>query len=177
MQNRDRFIIELYLSGLNGEEIGARLGITRQRAGQIINRLAKAGHVVKRERNPIKAGLGVNEIYCKSCKKIGLKDSKEFYKISRWSFRCRQCNTEMLKKYRQTRSGKEATLKSISTYESRNPNRRLAWDAAAKIPKQPCIICGEMNVHRHHPNPLKKMDVIFLCPLHHKRVHLGLVAI
>jgi len=40
-----------------------------------------------------------------------------------------------------------------------------------------CIICKSSKVHGHHKDYNKKLDVIWLCPLHHRRVHLGEIAV
>ena len=45
----------------------------------------------------------------------------------------------------------------------------------AKLKKGKCIECGDENVHAHHPDYSKPLDVIWLCPLHHKHVHQGRV--
>src|SRR5271166_6209119 len=36
----------------------------------------------------------------------------------------------------------------------------------------PCAICGgPFAVHAHHPDYSKPLDVVFLCPSHHVRLH------
>ncbi len=40
-----------------------------------------------------------------------------------------------------------------------------------KIERKPCAICGEKKTHAHHPNYSKPLEVIFLCPVHHKEIH------
>lgn len=77
--------------------------------------------------------------------------------------------TEYRKKYRATEKGKAATLKAVQTYEAKNPDRKKAWNIANKISKKPCAVCGKTGTHRHHPDINKPMEVIFLCPLCHKR--------
>jgi endogenous inhibitor of DNA gyrase (YacG/DUF329 family) len=89
------------------------------------------------------------------------------YSISRYQT---QKNTDKLRKYRQTATGKAAVAKAVRRYESKNPHRRLAWNKAAKLPKKPCEKCGTNNkVHKHHPDPAHPLTVIYLCPLHHKQ--------
>jgi len=41
-----------------------------------------------------------------------------------------------------------------------------------KIERQPCEICGE-KAHAHHPDYRKPLDVVWLCPTHHARLHAG----
>lgn len=42
---------------------------------------------------------------------------------------------------------------------------------AGVIKRQPCIICGSNNSQGHHPDYNKPLEVIWLCQLHHSRVH------
>jgi len=80
--------------------------------------------------------------------------------------------TEKRKLYRQTKKGKEATLRAIRRYELKHPEKKRAWNKAQGIEIRPCEICGtSMNIHRHHPNPLAPLIVEFLCALHHKQKH------
>lgn len=43
------------------------------------------------------------------------------------------------------------------------------------IVKEPCIICGNVNVHGHHKNYDKPLELTWLCPRHHKEVHSGIL--
>ena len=41
-----------------------------------------------------------------------------------------------------------------------------------RLMKQPCQRCGEIaNVHAHHDDYSKPLDVMWLCPLHHRQRH------
>jgi len=42
------------------------------------------------------------------------------------------------------------------------------------IQKEPCETCGEENVHAHHYDYEKPLDVSWLCPKHHSLLHHGL---
>lgn len=79
---------------------------------------------------------------------------------------------ERVRKYRQTIGGREAILRAIRKYEASHPERRNAWNKANKLLKKPCIVCGEINTHRHHPDPLQPLSITYLCPLHHKQAHM-----
>lgn len=74
--------------------------------------------------------------------------------------------------YRQTEKGKIATLKAIKKYETNHPERKNAWNKAQRLLKKPCMKCNIKNSHKHHPDPLRPLDVIYLCPLHHKQEHM-----
>ena len=43
---------------------------------------------------------------------------------------------------------------------------------AGKITKQPCQRCGATNlIHAHHDDYTRKLDVMWLCPIHHVERH------
>lgn len=94
----------------------------------------------------------------------------ELLRMKKWSEENREKRTEYHKKYRQTTNGKLNTLKAIKKYEINHPDRRNAWNKAQKLKNKPCIKCGE-KAHKHHPNTSKPLEIIYLCPLHHKEEH------
>jgi transcriptional regulator NrdR family protein len=88
----------------------------------------------------------------------------------------RNKNTERLRDYRKTKTGKIAVNKTINKYLNNNPDRAFVYSRIKnlKIEKKPCIICGETkNVHKHHPDITKIKDFVFLCPLHHRQIEMG----
>lgn len=97
---------------------------------------------------------------------------KELNRGKVWRQKNRNKRTAYFRSYRQTLNGKEATLKAIKKYEGKHPERKKAWIEAVKLIKKPCIKCGVLPSHKHHPDPLKPLEVIYLCPLHHKQQHL-----
>lgn len=44
-----------------------------------------------------------------------------------------------------------------------------------KIIKQPCKICGDLNVQAHHNDYSKPLEVEWLCPTHHIEEHKKLI--
>lgn len=42
-----------------------------------------------------------------------------------------------------------------------------------RIERQPCAVCGETYAHAHHEDYSKPLDVLWLCPAHHHRLHAG----
>jgi ribosomal protein S27AE len=40
-----------------------------------------------------------------------------------------------------------------------------------RLTKEPCLFCGEEKVHAHHRDYSKPLDVIWLCPKCHNRLH------
>ena len=41
---------------------------------------------------------------------------------------------------------------------------------SGKLTKQPCFICGE-KAEAHHPDYSRPLDVVWLCPSHHREAH------
>lgn len=37
--------------------------------------------------------------------------------------------------------------------------------------RQPCNVCGSVDSHAHHEDYNKPMEIIWLCPQHHKDQH------
>lgn len=134
--------------------------------------------------------------YCKSCKYItnrkwaldnpkrmkefkdlyikrnpeNFKESQEKYRknnMEKFREKCRNYykeNTEKMKKlkYDWMKDNMEAT------------KAHHAVNSALKkgtLKKLPCIKCKSENVHAHHPDYSKPLEVIWVCPLHHKQIH------
>jgi len=83
----------------------------------------------------------------------------------------RESLTEYRKKYRATLEGKEATKRAVKRYELKNKEKKKAWGRVNRIGCQPCIVCGKIPSHKHHPKYTKPLEIVFLCPLHHKQWH------
>jgi len=61
-------------------------------------------------------------------------------------------------------------------WAAKHPDRRAANHAvgsalrAGKLLRQPCWVCGD-KAHAHHPDYSRPLDVVWLCPPHHKQAH------
>lgn len=94
------------------------------------------------------------------------------------SYICRPCNSKRHRDFYKTAKGKESIVKSNNKYVKSNPLRRKAWTSVAYmlglglLKKKPCKRCGSEKVHAHHPNPKQRLRVIWLCPFHHRQLHL-----
>jgi hypothetical protein len=40
-----------------------------------------------------------------------------------------------------------------------------------KLVRQPCVVCGEVQVEAHHPDYSKPLEVVWLCRTHHLAAH------
>lgn len=78
--------------------------------------------------------------------------------------------------YAKTDAGKAAHRKACKKYIDNNPKRRAAQLAvgnairSGRLIALPCFECG-MPAEAHHPDYDRPLDVVWLCPLHHKQVH------
>lgn len=67
----------------------------------------------------------------------------------------------------------------VEAWRKLNPEKVKAKDAVhsalskGTLNRQPCEVCGAEKVHAHHPDYSKPLDVQWLCPTHHAKVHLS----
>jgi len=117
------------------------------------------------------------------------KSENDFYKSNK--SRCKDCVKKSVKKHRaekidyyrqydRTRAlnpNRMAKSKEIvSLWKWKYPERRkaqVALDNAVRdgrVKKLPCFVCGE-KAEAHHPDYSAPLDVVWLCPPHHKQTH------
>lgn len=88
-----------------------------------------------------------------------------------------EINRESSRKWRKNHKAKWNAYKR--EYYKKNPHMRRAYKrfhAAQEkglITSKPCEICGSEDVHGHHDDYDKPLEVRWLCPLHHMEVHDG----
>ena len=63
----------------------------------------------------------------------------------------------------------KAKAKEPDKYKARTALGNAVRDGILK--KQPCRDCGSLDVHGHHEDYSKPLDVIWLCPVHHAALH------
>lgn len=94
----------------------------------------------------------------------------------------REANIDRIREYDRQR-GKLAHRIELSSeihqrYKQRHPERILATNAVnnairdGALTKLPCLICGNKNVEGHHPDYSRPLDVVWLCSVHHREIHL-----
>lgn len=118
---------------------------------------------------------------CKECTRKDVKENRlkniVYYKQYDRKRAIKPERKEERNRYRKTDRGKEAAKKCHRRYYYENPERNHAIYLVRKaikngeIEKQCCEICGNKNVHAHHSDYAKHLDVIWLCPKHHAWIH------
>lgn len=100
-------------------------------------------------------------------------------------YECKICQRTAQRNYyysdEERRHRKVGTKASHNKYCKANPKKRKAKQAvhnaiiAKKIAKSYCIICAkkglEIKAHAHHCDYNKPLEVMWLCPIHHKAWH------
>lgn len=80
------------------------------------------------------------------------------------------------KQYQETEAFAASHDKAVKKYLVSQPKRRAAQVAVGnalrdgKLQKLPCLICGH-QAEAHHPDYDRPLDVVWLCPPHHKLAH------
>lgn len=133
----------------------------------------------------------------KTCFKCGKTlDISEFYKHSKMADghlgKCKECtkndayesrhfkHRERTLSYDRERAKqperKEFAAAIFARWKAQNPERRAAQIKLGnairdkRVEKLPCFICGEKS-EAHHPDYSTPLDVVWLCPAHHKQAH------
>lgn len=78
--------------------------------------------------------------------------------------------------YVKTPSGRDARSRAVRVWQERHPLRRAAHIALGnavrdgRVKPLPCFVCGKES-EAHHPDYSRPLDVVWLCPAHHKQAH------
>ena len=125
---------------------------------------------------------------CTACQQSKALD--DFYKHPKMTDGClSQCKTCVKERVRQHRRlnesvreydrkrGARTSLADSHDYRRRHPEAYRAHNAVnnairdGRLKKEPCLFCNEERVHGHHRDYSKPLDVIWLCPRCHQRLH------
>jgi hypothetical protein len=73
---------------------------------------------------------------------------------------------------------KSKRIETTTRYQQEHPMRKKAVEAAnnavrdGKLKREPCLFCGATeNIHKHHRDYSKPLDVTWLCASCHRRLH------
>lgn len=88
----------------------------------------------------------------------------------------RKDNIDRIREYDRKR-GSRMHPGYLKEYRSANDEKYKAHSLvgsaikSGKLTKLPCLICGCEKTEAHHPDYSHPLDVIWLCPAHHKQAH------
>ena len=84
-------------------------------------------------------------------------------------------NKDIVKLHQKKYSDSQIAKINRNKYAKNHPERMKAYILVRRrIPKNnPCSVkdCNIIKTHRHHPDYSKPLEIIYLCPQHHKDVH------
>jgi len=131
----------------------------------------------------------------KTCSRCGIEKHESEYQIRRASndgltASCKLCLKVYDKKrailphrvkaredYAKSPHGKEICGAVKKRWIDRNKEKHAAHWAIrnaikrGKMQQKPCEKCGAQKAHAHHHDYSKPLDVVWLCPPHHKQAH------
>lgn len=130
-------------------------------------------------------------IVCNKCKIE--KDDSEYYPRNKV---CKECTKKRVSEYQKSDKGKEVHRQANKKYNQTGQakeRRKIAEQKYLALPttkkkqlakwavkravkagilvKEPCKVCGRLNVHAHHSDYDKQLDIDWLCPEHHHAWH------
>lgn len=118
---------------------------------------------------------------CKDCTKSDVRknysDRKSYYQEYEKSRANLPHRILARREYARTQAGRDAAIRAKVSYIERNPIKRDAHNKVSnavrdgKLIKRPCAVCGDENVHAHHDDYAKPLDVRWLCVTHHREWH------
>lgn len=124
--------------------------------------------------------LAVCKIYRETIPEIIKERKAEYYRKNVGHI------TERVKNYRQTERGKEVNREIARRLREKHPDKIMARSAVylairdGRLVPQPCEICGATtDIEAHHESyaPEHHLDVNWLCPKHHKHLHMNLITL
>lgn len=104
---------------------------------------------------------------------------------------CKECVKERVRERRRTNPAVQAydreraklphrrdnARRIMQKWRKENPDGFRAHTAVSNalrdgnLKKEPCVFCGRNDVHAHHRDYSKPLDVVWLCPKCHHRLH------
>ena len=88
----------------------------------------------------------------------------------------RLCDKNYQQRMRKLNPNKKKA--EVDAYRKKYPERMSAYAAvktalkSGKIKKEKCFYCKRKDTQAHHEDYSKKLDIIWVCPIHHKILHL-----
>jgi hypothetical protein len=120
-----------------------------------------------------------SEFYKNAARADGLQDWCKPCKVASnraWQENSRDKKNEIHRKWRE--ANPSSVRESDSRWKEHNPEKVRAWSVAkyallgGALKRSPCEVCGGTeNVHGHHDDYDKPLDVRWLCAKHHAQEH------
>jgi hypothetical protein len=139
-------------------------------------RLCKQCHFVK----PLEYFYVSNQTKCKECVKAAVRANRaekiDYYRSFDRARGSMPHRVAARLEYQQTPDGRAAMRRAHERYCDNHPERRRATITLnnavrdGKVQRQPCWVCGE-KAHGHHPDYDRPLEVVWLCPPHHRETH------
>jgi hypothetical protein len=125
----------------------------------------------------------------RACAGCGETSPDRFYaSIRKW---CRACWCAHVRRHRRTQEGprlsdrkrnktakrKKHLAENAKQWRAKNPDKYKAQTALnnalrdGRVKREPCLFCGADHVHGHHTDYSKPLDVHWVCPRCHHRLH------
>lgn len=118
---------------------------------------------------------------CKECTKADVKANREDRKDYYQEYERKRANipkrVAARDVYRRTEAFRISHNAASARYTLSNPARAKANNAVSnairdgRLTRQPCHVCGELEVEGHHPDYSAPLDVVWLCNKHHVQLH------
>src|SRR5690606_3020637 len=122
-----------------------------------------------------------NQTRCKECIKASVRRNRlekiEYYRAFDRQRGSRPDRVAAREAYSKTPEGRIAGARAKQKWAVLNAIRRKASHMVnnairdGRLQKQPCFVCGSLNVHGHHASYDLPLVVTWLCPKHHKEAH------
>ena len=100
---------------------------------------------------------------CKECTKLDVLNHRNLH-------------ADRIREYDRAR-GSRQPYSYVVAYRAANDDKYKAHRAVrhavrnGKLVKLPCFVCGSDKTEAHHPDYSSPLDVVWLCPSHHKQTH------
>lgn len=92
-------------------------------------------------------------------------------------YRRSQKGQETKKRYKTSKAGRASKVRYVKKWRDRNKIKHKAHLMVlyavrmGRLTRKPCEICKDINVHAHHDDYFKPLDVRWLCQKHHNEIH------
>lgn len=107
--------------------------------------------------------------YCRACARAAVARSK----LAHGPYASNDRERDALPHRREALARRGAVIRRAHPERSAAVRKVHRAVARGLLVKAPCAVCGESRVEGHHPDYTRPLDVIWLCPSHHRKLHAG----